>query len=465
MQITFHGAARTVTGSQHLLEVNGSRILLDCGMYQGKRKESFEINRNFGFDVSKLDVVLLSHAHIDHSGNLPSLVKAGFDGPIFTQKASAHLAEIMLLDSAHIQEADVKYVNQRRARKNQKLFEPLYTEQNALDVIALFQGVDYDQSVQVAPGVRATFVEAGHILGSAAVVLDITENGKKRRVWFSGDIGRYELPLLRDPVLPDFADYLLMECTYGYTSHHSPLKAYDTLRDTLKESLHEGGKVLIPAFAVGRTQELVYDIHRMMLNGELNKVPVIVDSPLATNATDIFKAHRECFDKEAWEIIEKDRQALGFDGLEYTRSVEDSKAINDRHEPMIIISASGMVEHGRILHHLKNNVNDPRSTVLIVSWQAPYTLGRRLVEGQAEITIFGEVYQRKIKVKKIDGFSAHAGQDMLVKYAMSVNNSVKELFLVHGEKEGAEGLTQALKTAGFSHPIHYPEKGSRHQLD
>ncbi|MBN2499647.1 MAG: MBL fold metallo-hydrolase, partial [Anaerolineales bacterium] len=286
MNLRFYGAAQTVTGSQHYLEVNGHRILLDCGLYQGKRKEAFNINRSFKFDPTKLDAVVLSHAHIDHSGNLPNLVKSGFDGPIHAQRATAHLTEIMLQDSARIQESDVRFVNKRRARQGKHLFEPLYTTEDAAQTAQQFVKQDYDQPFEVVPGVTATLVEAGHILGSAAVVLDIEEKGRKFRLWFSGDIGRRRLPILRDPVMPSNADYLLMECTYGDLPHESPEKAYVELRDVLQRTLERGGKVIIPAFAVGRTQELVYDIHRMMEAGDISRIPVFVDSPLAVNVTD-----------------------------------------------------------------------------------------------------------------------------------------------------------------------------------
>ncbi len=465
MNLRFYGAAQTVTGSQHYLEVNGHRILLDCGLYQGKRKEAFQINRAFKFDPTKLDAVVLSHAHIDHSGNLPNLVKSGFAGPIHAQRASAHLSEIMLQDSARIQESDVRFVNERRAKQGKNLFEPLYTTEDAAQAAQQFVKQDYDQPFEVVPGVTATLVEAGHILGSAAVVLDIEEKGRKFRLWFSGDIGRHRLPILRDPVMPSDADYLLMECTYGDRPHESPEKAYEELRNVVKRTLERGGKVIIPAFAVGRTQELVYDIHRMIEAGDIPRVPVFVDSPLAVNVTDVFKAHPECFDKEAWELMQssKSRAALGFDTLTYIRSVEESKALNQRKDSMIIISASGMVEHGRILHHLAHNFHDPNSVVLIVSWQAPYTLGRRLVEGQEYIKIFGETYKRQIQVERVRGFSAHAGQNMLCDYALAVKDQVKRVFLVHGEERGANGLIEALGEKGM-HDVSFPEKGSLAEL-
>jgi len=457
MRIRFHGAAQTVTGSQHLIEVNGSRILLDCGLYQGRRSETYERNRNHPFDPAKIDAVILSHAHIDHSGNLPHLVKHDFRGPIFATKATADLADVMLRDSGHIQEADAMFVNKKRAKRGEPPIEPLYTLEDAEQVASHFRPMEYDQAFEAAPGVTVRFVEAGHILGSAAVVLDIEENGRRVRLWFSGDIGRRKLPLLRDPVLPDIADYLLMESTYGDKPHRDPDAAYLEFRDVVKKTIERNGKIIIPSFAVGRTQELVYFLNQMINDGSISRIPVFVDSPLAVNATEIFEKHPECFDKETHEFIRTHRHpALEFNGLTYTRSVEESKALNDRHDPMIIISASGMAEAGRILHHLRNNIEDPRNTVLIVGWQAPYTLGRRLAEREKRIKIFGEAFTRRAEVATIGGLSAHAGQDMLVEYALTVKDQVKKVFLVHGEEKSAMALKEKLAEEQLSQ-VYYPE--------
>ena len=445
MKIRFHGAAQTVTGSQHLLEVNGSRILLDCGLYQGRRSETYERNRNHPFDPSKVDAVILSHAHIDHSGNLPHLVKHDFKGPIFATKATTDLADIMLRDSGHIQESDAMFVNKKRAKRGEAPIEPLYTIEDAEQVASHFRPVEYDQAFEAAPGVTARFVEAGHILGSAAVSLEIEENGRKVRLWFSGDIGRRKLPLLRDPVLPEAADYLLMESTYGDKPHRDPDAAFVEFRDVVARTVRRGGKVIVPAFAVGRTQELVYCLNQMMQSGDVPKVPVFVDSPLAVNASDIFRKHPEVFDKETKEFVARGKHpALDFAQLTYTRSVEESKALNERKDPMIIISASGMAEAGRILHHLRNNIENPNNTVCIVSWQAPYTLGRRLAEREKRIKIFGEAFTRRAEIATIGGLSAHAGQDLLVEYAMAVKDQVKKVFLVHGEKKSASALREKL---------------------
>ncbi len=458
MKITFHGAAHTVTGSQHLIEVNGSKLLLECGLYQGRRAESYARNLHLPFDATGIDAVILSHAHIDHSGNLPNLVKSGYRGPIYTVEASAHLANVMLMDAGHIQESDVEYVNRKRRRNGEEPIEPIYTLEDAGRVAEFFHPLNYDQQFEPVPGVTAHLVDAGHILGAAAVVLDIQEHGRKTRLWFSGDIGRRDLPLLRDPVLPTAADYMIMECTYGDKPHREPELAYEELRQVVSRTVNRGGKVIIPAFAVGRTQELVYDLHQMIDRGEVPHVPVIVDSPLAVNVSDVFRAHPECFDQETRDFIRQDRHkaALGFDLLTYTRSVEESKALNYRKDPMIIISASGMAETGRILHHLKNNIQDPRNTILIVSWQAPYTLGRRLADREKQVKIFGEVYERRAEVETIGGLSAHAGQTFLIEYAQAVRGSVRDVYLVHGEEKPAAALTEKLGLIGLDR-VHYPE--------
>lgn len=458
MQILFHGAAQTVTGSQHLLRVNGHSLLLDCGLFQGRRQDTYERNRSFQYNPEKLDAVILSHAHIDHSGNLPQLVKDGYRGPIYATPATAHLSNIMLLDAGHIQEADVEFVNKRRAKQGEPPMEPLYTQEDAAFVAQFFETMKYHEIFEPIPGVRAHFVDAGHILGSAAVVLDIEEKGRKFRLWFSGDIGRRNLPLIRDPELPEGADYLLMECTYGDKTHRDPEEAYDELREVVRRTIERDGKVIIPAFAVGRTQELVYDLHQMFERRELPPVPVFVDSPLAVNASRVFQAHPECFDEESRKFVEegRHRKMLGFDMLTYTRSVDESKSLNGRKEPMIIISASGMAETGRILHHLRNNIENPRNTVLIVSWQAPYTLGRRLADREKQVRIFGETYTRRAEVATIGGLSAHAGQRFLTEYAQAVQGKVKKIFLVHGEERGAVALQEKLREAGLPE-VFYPE--------
>ncbi len=460
MQFRFYGAARTVTGSLHIIDVNGHRLMLDCGFFQGKRQESYERNQKLPIDVKSVDAVILSHAHIDHSGNLPNLVKLGYEGPIYCTPATGDLIQIMLLDAGHIQESDAEYINKKRARRGQPLIEPIYTQRDADQVKWYVQTKKFYEEFEPVPGVKAEFVDAGHILGAASVAMEITEKGKTKpsRVWFSGDIGRFHQPLLPDPAMPDNVDYLLMECTYGDKSHHEHELAYNEFRDTLQRTINRGGKVIIPAFAIGRTQELVYDLNRMVTHGDIPSIPVFVDSPLAVNATDIFRKYADTFDEEAKAFVQAgNHPALVFDKLTYTRSVEESKQINDMDEPMVIISASGMAEVGRILHHLKNNIEDEKNTILIVSWQAPHTLGRRLAEQETEVRIFGETYHRKAEVVTIGGLSAHAGQNLLVRYAQSTKSTLKKVFLVHGEPKGALPLMEKFRGIGINQSM-YPER-------
>ncbi len=464
MKIYFSGADRTVTGSQHLIEVNGQRLLLECGMFQGHRAEAYARNQNFPFNPSSVNALILSHAHIDHSGNLPNLVKQGYQGKIFCTAGTAELADLMLRDSGHIQEADAQFINKKRIPRGETPAEPLYTIEDAAEVAQYLQAVHYNEPFEVINGVTATLVEAGHILGSAAVVLDIEEKGRKFRLWFSGDIGRLKLPLLRDPVMPEAADYLIMECTYGDKPHRDPELAYIEFRDTVVRTVQRGGKVIVPSFAVGRTQEIVYSLNRMVTEGSVPHLPVYVDSPLAVNATEIFTHHREYFDEETHAFIREGKHpALAFPGLQYTHSVEESKAINDHKEPCIILSASGMAETGRILHHLRNNIENPRNTICIVSWQAPDTLGRQLAEQAKHVRIFGERFDRRAEVVTIGGLSAHAGQNLLVPYAMASRQTLKQVFLVHAEERAAIPFQEKLKEAGVG-PVVYPELGDSVEL-
>jgi metallo-beta-lactamase family protein len=459
MKITFHGAARTVTGSQHLVEVNGRRILLDFGLFQGKRKEAFELNRQGGRVGGAVDAMVLSHAHIDHSGNIPCLVKNGFRGNIVCTSSTRDLCAAMLMDSAHIQEYDVEYVNRRRARNGQKLFEPLYTREDAAAALLQFVGIGYDRPHQLLPGVTVTLVDAGHMLGSAHVILDIEKEAgaKPLRLLFSGDIGRTGIPIIRDPVLPvDGCDVLIMESTYGDRLHPPYQESEKELQRIVAETMARGGSLLIPAFAVGRTQQLVYSLHKLALAGSIPKIPIYVDSPLATRTTEIFRLHPEVYDAEIREFIYKNDQAnpFGFSTMHYTQTVEESKALNNLATPAVIISASGMLEGGRILHHLKNRIADARNTILITGWQAPNTLGRQLVDGETEVKIFGELCWVRARVEVMTGFSGHADRDELLAWAGAMRRKPARSFVVHGEEAVALNFAEALKAKlGFGNVV------------
>ena len=459
MKITFCGAARSVTGSMHLLTVNGCSILLECGLFQGRRQESYDRNRHFPFDPKSVDAVILSHAHIDHSGNLPSLVKDGFTGSIFCTFATRDLCSAMLRDSGHIQESDIWYVNKRRARKGEPPIEPLYTQQDAILSLQNFVSVGYHRSFSVSPGVECTFYDAGHILGSAIVVLDIEENGRKFRLTFTGDLGRRHLPILRDPEIVSGTNVLITESTYGSRLHESPYEAKQALRRVINETYRQGGKVIIPSFAVGRTQELVYNLHQLILERKIPDLPIFVDSPLAINVTEIFRLHPECYDQEITDFMLQNRiDPFGFGRLRYIRQVEESKELNFLREPAVIISASGMCEAGRILHHLKNNVEDPKNTVLIVGFQAEHTLGRRIVECRPEIKIFGDEYRLRANVEVINGYSAHADRHELLHFAEQIKgDSLTDAFVVHGEEESALALAGGLMQLGIPEVV-VPER-------
>jgi metallo-beta-lactamase family protein len=452
MRITFHGAAGTVTGSQHLIEVNDHRILLDCGLFQGKRKEAFERNRQFPeYDPKSIDVLILSHAHIDHSGNIPSLVKKGFEGDIICTPATRDLCAMMLADSAHIQERDVEFVNRKRKKQGKNPFEPLYTQEDAITAMNYFMGMPYGRQRQILPGVYLTLVDAGHMLGSASIILDIEHREAKKdvRVVFSGDIGREGIPIIRDPEpITDGTDILIMESTYGSRLHEPYPDAEKALEKIVNDTHRRGGCLLIPAFAVGRTQQLVYNLHQLYNRRDIPKMPIYVDSPLATNVTQVFRLHPETYDEEIRQFLmtDKDSNPFGFDMLTYTRSVEESKELNFLREPAIIISASGMMEAGRILHHLRNRIENPDCTILIVGWQAPNTLGRRIMEGNETVRIFGEEFHPRAQVQALHGFSGHADRNELLAWAGAMTKKPRRTFLVHGEPDSSEALAQALKS-------------------
>lgn len=444
MKLSFHGANRTVTGSKHLIEVNGTRILLDCGLFQGRRSETYERNQNFTFDPKTVDVVVLSHAHIDHSGNLPNLVKYGFKGDIVATPATRDLCAMMLPDSGHIQERDAEFVNKRRRKHGEEPVDPLYTQEDAREAMSYFVTRSYHRPYKIAPGVQVTFIDAGHMLGSASVILDIQDQETKRdmRLVFSGDIGRKGIPIIRDPEIPDAADVLIMESTYGSRLHEDFDDSEKRLEQIVTETYKRGGSLIMPAFAVGRVQQIVYTLHRLVQRGDIPRIPIFVDSPLAVNVTSVFSLHPECYDSEISEFVAQIEHGdpFGFRDLTYIRSLEESKQLNFRREPCVIVAASGMMEFGRILHHVRHRIEDPKNTVLITGWQAENTLGRKLIDGQKTVRIFGEDYHPQARIEVLDGFSGHADRDELLTWVEGIQRKPSRIFLVHGEEPEALAL-------------------------
>ena len=457
MEITFVGAAREVTGSCHLLHVNGYTVALDCGMFQGRRQESADKNRKLPLPINDLDAVVLSHAHIDHSGRLPYLIAEGYSKAIWATSATRDLCAVMLADSAHIQEKDAEFL----AKKHKDFIEPLYGMRHAVRTMDLMVGVPYNRPFDVVPGVKATYVDAGHILGSASVLVDCTEGGKTKRLVFSGDIGRTGLAIVRDPVPPEGADALIMESTYGNRDHESVAGAKAQLAQVVRETAARGGRVLIPAFAVGRTQEMIYALHSLAGEGAIPSIPIYVDSPLAIDTTTVFEMHPESFDHSE-EMVQKAKDVFRFDLLHYTRDVEESKAVSRAHGPMIIIAASGMMENGRILHHLAQGAGDPRNTILVVGFQAEHTLGRRVVERQRRLRIFGEDVPLHARVEVIDGYSAHADRTEMIAWLGRVKDKSPNLgpiWLVHGEAPVQDEFKVGLTALGYS--VECPEPHTR----
>ena len=447
MKLTFCGAAGTTTGSQHLLEVNGKRILLDCGLYQGSRARAYDVNCCFPyFDPKTIDAVILSHAHIDHSGNLPNLTHKGFTGNIFSTSATRDLCQIMLADSARIQQGDIEWINKQRKRDGLELAEPLYTERDAELCLRQFVSVSYGRSLPVCDGVKVTFIDAGHILGSAQVLLEIDDeaDGQHKRFLFSGDVGRGGNEVLRDPVPVENIDYLLMESTYGGREHEAPPGVGEHFAELIRKAHKRGGKILIPAFAVERTQQILYVLHDFFERGEIPEIPVYVDSPLAVSATEIYRLHPDSFNEETYQTLFERQNPFGFEHLTLVRSVKGSKALNDIHGVAIIISASGMCEAGRILHHLKNNIGDPKTTVIFVGYCAENTLGRRIRDGEKEVSILGGRYKVRADIQIVDSFSGHADHSELVDYFNRTTGPKKNVWLVHGEPEASNKLRDTL---------------------
>ncbi len=458
MRIFFAGAARSVTGSQHLLEFNGTRLLLDCGLYQGRRQEANERNRHLPFDPRQVDAMILSHAHIDHSGNIPTLVKQGFRGGITCTPATRDLCSVMLRDAAHIQEADADFLNRKHADQLQEPVVPLYDEADVLKALKQFRSLDYHQPTPVLPGVTCTFLDAGHVLGSAIVQLDIDRAPDRLRLVFSGDLGRRNMAILRDPEAPEAPDVLVLESTYG-DRLHSPLAGMEAdLAAVINRTVARKGKILVPSFSLERTQEFVYALHRLTLRKAIPPIPIYVDSPLSVRITEIFKLHPECFDEETLAFMRMNGDPFGFDNLTYISNVEDSKALNGREGPMMILAASGMCEAGRILHHLRNSIEDARNTILIIGFQAKNTLGRKIVERQPVVRIFGVERSLEAEVVVMDAFSAHADRDDLLAFVAGCRSKLRRIFLVHGEEEQMLPLGERLTQMGIP-DVHAPMLG------
>ncbi len=456
MKITFLGAAKTVTGSNFLVEACGKKFLVDCGMYQGKATESLENSDPFAYKVQDIDFMLLTHAHIDHSGRIPKLYNEGFRGNVYATKATCDLCEIMLPDSGHIQEVEIEWKNRKRMRDNKEPLPPLYTAEEAYKCLEIFKPVEYDDIVEIDDNISVRFNDAGHMLGSAIIEIWITEDGKTEKIVFTGDLGNNDLPLLDSPTMISNADYLVMESTYGGRLHMQNDDKAKMFLDIVSETLDNGGRVIIPSFAVGRTQEILYELDKLKDDlgqdeefarkyEKIMNIPVYVDSPLAISATEVFKKNTELFEDEIQEKIKRGDNPLEFRGLQFTQTAEESKALNEDMGPAIILSASGMCDVGRIKHHLKHNLWNPNSTILFVGYQAPGTLGRSIVDGAKKVKIFGEEIAVNARIEYIEGYSGHADQTWLLNFIYSFTNPPKHVFLVHGEPEGQKVLKQKIE--------------------
>ena len=474
MKVTFLGATKTVTGSNFLVEGAGKKFLVDCGMYQGSASDEFENEAPFLFDVNEIDFVLLTHAHIDHSGRIPKLYNEGYRNTVIATKATCDLCAIMLPDSGHIQEMEVEWKNRKRERKGEKPLPPLYTAEDAAKCLEIFRPVQYNEIVEISDSIQVRFNDAGHMLGSAIIEVWITENGKREKIVFTGDLGNNDIPLLSPPTMISDADYLVMESTYGNRLHMRNDDKANLFLDVVYETLEKGGTVVIPSFAVGRTQEILFELNRIKevehseefykKYQKLMSVPVYVDSPLAISATEVFKENMNLFNEETQEIINEGDNPLEFDGLKFTRTADESKELNASEQSSIIISASGMCEVGRIKHHLKHHLWDSNSTILFVGYQAPGTLGRKLVDGEKKVKIFGEEIAVNARIEYIEGYSGHADQEWLMNFVYSFTNPPKHIFLVHGEPEGQVVLKQKLEES-TQIPITIPAFGETYELN
>ena len=466
MKLTFYGAAQTTTGSMHLVEANGRRILLDCGLYQGHRKEAFEKNRHLPVDPKTIDCVVLSHAHVDHSGNLPQLVRQGFRGRVYARQATVELCNVLLRDSCFLQKRDLEYVNKKRRREGKNLFEPLYDEADIEALMPLFSPTHMHEPREIAPGVTLEFFNAGHILGSALVQLDVrSDHGRNHRLLFSGDLGQPNQPILRHYEYPSGADILLIESTYADRLHPSADDVESRLEEYLKYVDRRNSKLLVPAFSVGRTQQIIYYLNRLLDQGRFpREVKVYIDSPLSEKATRIYASHREVYNDEARSMLAAGRDPLAFPGMQFLSTPEESMALNNAAGPMLIIAASGMCEGGRILHHLKNCVKDPDNLVLIVGFQAENTLGRRIVERRETLRILGEEVPLNARVEMINALSAHADRTGLVDWLDEVKDNVRHAFAVHGERERVSAMVELLKEHGIANAV-APEPGQTYRFE
>jgi len=467
MHITFHGAARNVTGSKHLVQLNdGTSVLLDCGMFQGMGEQTDDLNEHFGFNPKKVDYMILSHAHIDHCGLIPRLVAEGFEGQIYCTSATMDLTRILLLDSAKIQMQDIEYSNKHRVQKGLPLLEALYNEDQVMDAMRLFKIVEYHEEFEITPRIKFQFTDAGHILGSAAVHLSVLEDGKYTNITFSGDVGRYGDLLLKNPQTFPQADYILLESTYGDSLHKQLEPIADALLEIIKQTcLIKNGKVIIPAFSVGRTQELLYALNSLELKGILPDVPYYVDSPLSEKATEVLMNHPEVYNKNVNDVLKVDANPFAFKGLRFIQSTEESIALNSDPRPCVIISSSGMAEAGRVKHHIKNNIGNQKNTILMVGYCEPNSLGGRLLHGDHEVHIFGELYEVKAEVRSIKSMSAHGDYEDLLHFLSCQDPAkVKQLFLVHGEYEVQQHFSKTLNEKGFMH-VEIPYQHQRIELN
>jgi len=445
MRVHFFGATRTTTGSVYLLELNGQQILLECGLFQGRRDESIERNRKFPFEAKRIDAVVLSHAHIDHCGNLPNLCRQGFEGNIFCTFATRDLASVMLEDSAQIQRDDAAFISKKRAKRGLPPIEPLYSANDAEKAVRQFVGFNYDRPFPAGEGLTVTFRDAGHILGSAQVVLDVRENGRKFRYLLSGDVGRGADDILRDPQPVEAVDFLQVESTYGGREHAPKADANNEVGRLVRETLDRMGKIIIPSFSVGRTQQIVYTLHQLTLAGQLPRVPIFVDSPLSVNATEIYRLHPECFNETIYKFLREKENPFGMENLTYIRELAHSMKLNDLREPAIIISASGMAEAGRIRHHLANHIGSPSNLILFIGYCAEHTLGAQILSGANPVNIFGEPHEVRAKVASLDSFSGHADKHELRRYVGKVQGDLKKIAVIHGEESQALAFGETLR--------------------